>query len=88
MWNGFQGDNMPKYYESYAGSDQRRAMEERDAKMLGGGGIANMPQGVVYSQWPKAPINGPEGLNDGISGIDRQMRDDLKGKKGPNSEKY
>lgn len=76
------------YAAAYAGPDERRAMERRDAMMLQGSGIANLPQRVVYREWPKTPYNMPEGLNDGISGVDRQMRDDLKDKKPINSEKF
>ena len=82
---------MAKFYDSagYGSADSRRAQEKSDAGMISGSrGIANMPQGVVYKQWPTAPYGAPEGLNDTISGIDRQMKDDLKGKKPINSEKF
>ena len=82
---------MPKYYDSsmYGSADARRAQESKDAGMIPGDrGIANMPQTMVYKAWPTAPYGAPEGLNDQISGIDRQMKDDLKGKKPINSEKF
>lgn len=73
----------------YAGMDSRRATERSDAGMIPTKrGIANMPQEVVYREWPTVGYNMPEGLNDSISGIDRQMRDDMKGKKPINSNKY
>lgn len=79
-----------RYYEgAYGSMDSRRSMESRDAGMVpSGGGIANMPQSVVYREYPKTPYNMPEGLNDTMSGIDRQIRDDMKGKKPINSEKF
>jgi len=82
---------MPKYYDSamYGSSDARREQENKDAGMIPSSrGIANMPQQVVYKAWPSAPYGAPEGLNDQISGIDRQMKDDNKRKKPINSEKF
>lgn len=66
-----------------------KAMANNDSGMLPSDkGVAMMPQSVVYREWPKTPYNMPEGLNDNISGIDRQMSSDLKGKKPINSEKF
>lgn len=77
------------YSEAYAGRGARRAQERMDSGMIGGGGgFANMPQNVIHRAWPKVGYNMPEGLNDTISGIDRQMKADNKGKKSINSEKY
>lgn len=79
-----------RYYESYAGGiDKRRALEARDSSMIPGDrGIALMPQSVVYREYPSQYYNMPEGLNDKMSGVDRQIRDDMKGKKPINSSKY
>lgn len=72
-----------RYYDGMYGSmDERRALETRDRNMIPGDrGVANMPQKMVYAPYPATPYNGYEGLNDSISGIDRQMKDDLKKKK-------
>lgn len=77
---------MPRYYPgNYTGRDDRRAQEERDAGMLPSSrGIANMPQEAVYKTWNSGtPINAPEGLDDKMSGIDKQIREDNQKKKGP-----
>ena len=87
----FLGETMAKYFDSaaYGSSDARRAQESKDAGMIPSSrGIANMPQGVVMRAWPSEPYGAPEGLNDQISGIDRQMKDDNKRKKPINSEKF
>lgn len=52
------------------------------------GSMANMPQNVVIKKYPNVYPNAPEGLNDTISGIDSQIKDDSKRKKPINSEKY
>jgi len=77
---------MAKYYDSM---DARRATERQDAGMIPGDrGIAMMPQSVVYREYPKQYYNMPEGLNDTITGIDRQVKDDMRRKKPINSEKF
>jgi len=50
--------------------------------------IANLPQQVIYKKYPEMPYNMPEGLDDTMAGVDRQIKDDLKRKKPINSEKY
>ena len=80
-----------KYYDSsmYGSADTRRAQESQDSGMIPSSrGIANMPQTVVYRAYPTQFYNMPEGLNDTMSGIDRQVKDDMKGKKPINSEKF
>ena len=47
----------------------------------GMGDVAGLPKNVVMKNWPRTGLNGREDLNDGISGIDKQVRDDMKGKK-------
>lgn len=57
--------------------------------MSSGGGFANMPQGVIMKEYPKYGSPSSEGLNDTLSGIDRQVSSDSKGKKSAgNAEKY
>ena len=74
-----------RYYEG----DTRRQMESEGVSMIPKDrGIAMMPQSVAYREYPKPYYNMPEGLNDTITGIDRQMRDDMKYKKPINSEKF
>jgi len=80
-----------RYYDgAYAGMAPRKMQEEKDSRMIweDRSAIANLPQGVVYKEYPKTPYNMPEGLDDTMTSIDRQMKDDLKHKKPINSEKY
>jgi len=80
-----------RYYDgAYAGMAPRKAQEMRDSGMISedSSAIANLPQGVIYKQYPSTPYNMPEGLNDTMSVIDRQIRDDMRRKKPINSEKY
>lgn len=51
------------------------------------GSVANMPQEVKYHPWPKANIGFDSDLNDSITGIDRQMNEDLAGAKRHKSPK-
>ena len=77
--------------EHYASRDVRRKAEDRDGGMLSEdmNAIANMPQEVRYHEWPKVQYNNDYDINDGIRGIDNQMRDDMsKEKKGRFPEKY
>jgi len=45
--------------------------------------VANMPQSVVYKAYPSTEYSSLEGYNDKLSGIDSQMKKDIKGKKNP-----
>lgn len=58
--------------------DERRAEERRDFAMLSEdhSACANLPQQVKYHEWPKAPHYSDYNLNDSISGIDKQIRED------------
>ncbi len=72
-----------RYYAgSYEGKADRRKMEMQDSSMISEdhSAVANMPQGVMMKSWPKVDSYMPEGLDDTISGIDRQM-DTLDGAK-------
>ena len=62
-------------YEPYAGNDARRTQEMQDAGMIRENpyAIANLPQEVMIKAYPKTGPYLPEGLNDDISGIDKQM---------------
>lgn len=63
---------MPKkrYYD--------KKMEKSDGNMISGSvGIANMPQDVVMKNYPKGSEFMPEGLNDGLSGIDKQKSSEV-----------
>lgn len=79
-----------RYYESkYGGLDARKEQEEKDAMMISGTrGIANMPQSVIYAEYPKAPNGTVEGINDTMNGIDTQIEADLVGKKPPAESKF
>ena len=80
-----------RYYDGmYSGIIPRKAQEEKDSRMIweDRSAIANLPQQVVYKEYPKVSYGSPEGLDDTLYGIDRQVKDDLKGKKPINSEKY
>lgn len=59
----------------YEGRDARRHQEMRDAGMIheDHNAIANMPQEVMIKHYPKDRDYLPEGLDDTIRGIDKQM---------------
>jgi hypothetical protein len=65
----------------YEGHNERRHQEMKDAGMISEDkhAVANMPQHVVYRDWPRADRGLDSRLDDKISGIDRQMDEDLKG---------
>lgn len=61
----------------YEGKDNVRAQEKADGAMMGGArGFANMPQEVIFRTYPTTPSGMPEKLDDTISGIDTQMKQD------------
>jgi len=68
-----QGDD-----ERYAGYSARRTQEMEDAGMIheNRNAIANLPQEVMIKAYPKSAPHMPEGLDDTISGVDRQMEYD------------
>ncbi len=59
----------------YAGDLARRHQEMQDAGMIHEDprAIANMPQEVMIKPYPKPGPYLPEGLDDTIAGVDRQM---------------
>ncbi len=59
----------------YAGELARRTQEMQDAGMIDSdfNAIANMPQNVMMKPYPKPGPYLPEGLDDSIAGVDRQM---------------
>jgi len=75
---------MPKkrYYD--------KKMSKSDGAMIGGAtGIANMPTEVVQKYYPKGGGFLPENINDGLSGIDKQVsRDEGKTKSNLSPTKY
>ena len=68
--------------DHYAGMEPRRRQEMEDAGMIheDHSAIANLPQQVMIKPYPKTDHYMPEGLDDTISGIDRQI-DTLDGAK-------
>lgn len=64
--------------EHYAGAEPRRRQEMMDAGMIHEDhrAVANLPQDVKYHPYPKPMNYLPEGLDDTIRGIDRQMEYD------------
>jgi len=62
-------------YEPYAGMEPRRRQEMEDAGMIHEDhrAIANLPQNVMIKEYPKPGPYMPEGLDDTIAGVDRQM---------------
>lgn len=62
----------------YAGAESRRKTEMRDAGMLheDKSAVANMPQSVMYKPWGNDFRGFDSNLNDDISGINRQQRED------------
>lgn len=59
----------------YAGAEPRRRQELEDAGMIheDHSAIANMPQGVIMKSYPMDRYYLPEGLDDTLRGVDRQM---------------
>jgi len=59
----------------YEGHESRRTQEMQDAGMIreNHAAIANMPQEVMIKPWPSMGSYLPEGLDDTISGVNRQM---------------
>jgi hypothetical protein len=64
-----------RHHERYAGMEQRRAMEREDAGMIQEDhrAIANLPQEVKITPYPRVGPMMPEGLDDTIRGVDHQM---------------
>ena len=61
--------------ELYAGMEPRRRQEMEDAGMIheDHSAIANLPQNVMIKKYPESGPYMPEGLDDTIAGVDRQM---------------
>lgn len=64
--------------EHYAGMEPRRRQEMADAGMINEdhSAVANLPQDVHYKPYPRGGSYLPEGLDDTIRGVDRQMEYD------------
>ena len=62
-------------HEYYAGMEPRRRQEMEDAGMIHEDPreIANLPQQVMIKPYPMTGPYMPEGLDDTIAGVDRQM---------------
>jgi hypothetical protein len=74
-----EGKDM-QWAEYYAGVDPRRRQEMMDGMMLKEDhhAVANLPQNVVYREYPKAGHTMAPYLDDTIEGVDSQMnRDDM-----------
>lgn len=61
--------------ELYAGAEPRRRQEMEDAGMIreDHSAVANLPQNVVMSYYPKEGGYLPENIDDTIRGVDRQI---------------
>jgi hypothetical protein len=72
---GMEGHMYKPGKEEVAGTDPRRTDEMQAAGMIhmDPHAIANLPQNVMIKPYPKAGPYMPEGLDDTIAGIDRQM---------------
>lgn len=59
----------------YAGAEPRRRQEMEDSGMIreDHSAIANMPQSMMMKPWPSGGYGMPEGLDDTIKGVNRQM---------------
>jgi len=70
-----------RFYEGYAGMDERRRQEKEDSMMIkeDKGAIANLPKEVVYKQYPREGSVMPEDLRDGLGSVDEQMNVDKAG---------
>ena len=64
-----------RHHDLYAGMESRRRMEREDGGMIHEDhrAIANLPQEVMMKPYPMTGPYLPEGLDDTIHGIDRQM---------------
>ena len=66
-----------RYHNSghYEGPASRLKQEMQDANMINENhsAIANLPQEVMIKPWPSSGSYMPEGLDDGITGINAQM---------------
>jgi hypothetical protein len=64
-----------KHREAYAGMESRRRMEMEDGGMIheNYAAIANLPQEVMIKPYPRTGPYMPEGLDDTIRGVDKQM---------------
>lgn len=60
----------------YSGASARYALERKDAGMIheDHSAIANLPQDWMIKDWPMKPGYLNDGLDDGISGVDEQLR--------------
>lgn len=67
-----------KHRDYYAGMDSRRRMEMEDAGMIHEDqrAIANLPQEVMIKPYPHTGPYMPEGIDDTIRGVDKQMDHD------------
>ena len=65
----------------YSGASARYALERKDAGMIheDHSAIANLPQEVMIKDWPMKPGYLNADLDDGISGIDSQLRAEASG---------
>lgn len=71
---------MAKRYKSMPMHEpSERAMEARAGQMISEdhSAIANMPQQVVYREYPKGELYLRSSLDDTMSGIDKQMNEDV-----------
>jgi len=68
----YRAEAMQGYYE---GAEPRRRQEMMDAGMIQEDprAVANMPQMVKMTPYPKSPGYIPEGIDDTIRGVDGQM---------------
>ena len=76
---------------NYEGLNRARNMERSDSHMISEdkSAIANLPQQVMYKEWPKAKHYHDYGLDDTIRGIDEQQdKDNSKMEKHLQPEKY
>ena len=83
--------NIGKYEGNYEGLNNARNMERSDFNMIKEDkmAIANLPQMVMYKEWPKSKKYHDYGLDDTIRGIDEQMgKDNSKMESHLQPEKY
>lgn len=73
VYRKFRASNLDQGF--YAGSEPRRRQEMQDAGMIfeDSRAIANLPQEVMFKEYPKTGPYLPEGLEDSIRGVDHQM---------------
>lgn len=69
----YERERMDDSYRRITGENEMSKMVREDHSE-----IANLPQGVVYKEYPKMPMGGRYYLDDTIEGVDDNLRDSVR----------